>query len=91
MDCFHKLSKELERMEKKEAQMMATQTARPRGTDNARVIRVIETKSLLGRGTADDPSRILRQYWDFNGKLLASSDPAEVFSDRQSYTQEAAK
>ena len=83
MDCFHKLSKELERMEKKEARMMAAQTVRPRGTDNARVIRVIETKSLLGRGTADDPSRILRQYWDFNGKLLASSDSVEMFSDRQ--------
>lgn len=91
MDCIHALRKELNRVQKKAAQMMATQTARPRGTDNARVIRVIETKSLLGRGTADDPSRILRQYWDFNGKLLASSDPAEVFSDRQSYTQEAAK
>ena len=89
MDCFHKLSKEFERMEKKEARRMAAQTARPRGTDKARVIRVIVTKSLLGRGTADDPCRLLKQYWDFNGKLLASSDPAEVFSDWQGYTQEA--
>lgn len=70
---------------------MAHDTARPRGTDKARVIEVIETQSLCGYGTENDPCRILRQYWDFNGKLLASSDPAEVFSDRQSYTQEAAK
>ena len=89
MDCFHKLSKEFERMEKKEARRMAAQTARPRGTDKARVIRVIVTKSLLGRGTADDPCRLLKQYWVFNGQLLASSDPAEVFSDWQGYTQEA--
>lgn len=83
MGYIHDLRKELNRMQKKEARMMAAQTARPRGTDKARVIRVIVTESLLGRGTADDPCRILKQYWDFNGKLLASSDPVEVFSDRQ--------
>ena len=48
--------------------------ARPRGTDSARVIQVIETKSLLGSGTKEDPIRWAYQYWDFNGKLLASHD-----------------
>ena len=81
MDCFHKLSKELERMEKKEARMMAAQTVRPRGTDNARVIRVIETKALVGRGTADDPASIITQYWSLDGKLLADSCLADVWAD----------
>lgn len=48
---------------------------RPRGTESARVIRVIETKSLRGRGTKDDTSRLVTQYWDFQGNLLAEYDP----------------
>lgn len=48
-------------------------TARPRGTDRARVIQVIETESLEGKGTEDDPCRIITQYWSFDGTLLASN------------------
>lgn len=48
--------------------------ARPRGTDSARLITVIETKSLLGRGTHDDPVKLVTQYWDFDGKLLAEHE-----------------
>ena len=48
--------------------------ARPRGTDIARVILVIETKALRGSGTDDDPVRIVIQYWDFDGNLLAEND-----------------
>ena len=47
---------------------------RPGGTDGARVIRVIETKSLRGIGTEEDPARIVTQYWDFKGNLLAEAD-----------------
>ena len=50
-------------------------TARPRGTDGARVIQVIETKSIRGKGTDDDMCRLVTQYWDFKGKLLAENDP----------------
>lgn len=50
------------------------ENARPRGTDNAKVIKVIQTKSLLGRGTKEDPVRLIYQYWDFKGKLLAEND-----------------
>mgnify|MGYP001164490577 CR=1 FL=1 len=46
-------------------------TARPRGTDSARVIAVIETEALEGRGTKDDPCRIQKRYWSLEGKLLA--------------------
>ena len=49
--------------------------ARPRGTDEARIICVIETKSLRGEGTETDKCRIVTQYWDLNGNLLAESDP----------------
>lgn len=51
--------------------------ARPRGTDCARVIQVIETRALKGIGTEEDNCREVIQYWDFDGKLLAVNDPCE--------------
>ena len=45
---------------------------RPRGTDRAKVIQVIVTESLVGSGTEADPAAIVKQYWDFDGSLLAS-------------------
>ena len=50
------------------------ETARPRGTDKAKVIKVIRTESLIGRGTKEDPARFIYQYWDFKGRLLAQND-----------------
>jgi len=52
-----------------------TKTVRPRGTDGAKTIQVIETKSLIGYGTVEDPVRYIVQYWDFDGNLLAEYDP----------------
>lgn len=49
--------------------------SKPRGTDSARVIQVIVTESLRGEGTEKDLCRIVTQYWDFNGNLLAENDP----------------
>lgn len=49
--------------------------ARPRGTDNARVIQVIETTALRGEGTVEDKCREVKQYWNFDGELLAENDP----------------
>ena len=46
--------------------------ARPRGTDSAKMISVIETRSLRGKGTESDKCRIVVQYWDFN--LLAEKE-----------------
>lgn len=51
------------------------ETTRPRGADSARVIQVIETRALAGRGTEEDPARCLIQYWNFEGDLLAVNDP----------------
>lgn len=45
-------------------------TVRPRGTDSARVIQLIETRSIEGRGTPDDPCRTIIQYWELDGNLL---------------------
>lgn len=47
----------------------------PRGTDSARVVQVIETKSARGSGTdSENMCRIVTQYWDFEGNLLAEND-----------------
>lgn len=50
-------------------------TVRPNGTDSAKVIQVIETKSNRGKGTLDDLSRQVVQYWSLEGQLLAERDP----------------
>lgn len=47
---------------------------RPRGTDSAKVIQVIVTESVRGEGTEEDQCRIVKQYWDFEGNLLAERD-----------------
>lgn len=47
------------------------QNARPRGTDSAKVIQVIVTEALEGRGTNDDPCFTQRKYWTLDGELLA--------------------
>lgn len=54
--------------------MISKETARPRGTDRAWVEQVVVTESILGRGTEEDPVRILKQFWSFGGVLLAQHD-----------------
>lgn len=44
------------------------------GTKSARVVTVIEVKSVRGNGTEESPCRVVRQYWDFEGNLLAECD-----------------
>lgn len=51
--------------------MIDKKTARPRGTDSARVVRVIRTEALEGAGTENDPCRMQVRYWSFEGELLA--------------------
>jgi len=50
---------------------------RARGTDSAKVIQVIETKSMRGTGMVDEPVRVVTQYWSFDGTLLAENDPVK--------------
>ncbi len=47
---------------------------RPDGTQSAKVIQVIETKSKRGLGTEKDPVREVVQYWDLEGTFLAEMD-----------------
>lgn len=51
--------------------MEENKNARPRGTDAAKVIQVIETEALEGSGTKDDPFHIQRRLWSLDGMLLA--------------------
>lgn len=53
-------------------------TVYPRGTDSAKVIQVIETRAARGSGSPKDLSRIVTQYWDFEGNLLAENDPSST-------------
>lgn len=46
----------------------------PRGCDSARVIPVIETKSARGSGAADQPTRVVVEYWSLDGEKLAERD-----------------
>ncbi len=50
-------------------------TARPRGTDSAKLIQVIVTESIAGLGVEGDPVRTIKQYWSEEGELLAVNDP----------------
>lgn len=53
-------------------------SARPRGTDSVRIIPVIETKALRGKGENEaDMCRMVTQYWSLEGELLAEYDPCE--------------
>jgi len=57
---------------------------RPRGTDSAQLVNVIKTESLRGKGTGDDPCRMVIQYWSTEGELLAEKDTwEEEISNKQ--------
>lgn len=53
---------------------------RANGTKSAKVIQVIETKSLRGLGTEKDPVRDVTQYWDLEGNFLAEMDTEHCMS-----------
>ena len=52
---------------------MEINTNNKSGTLEAKVVLVIETKSIKGCGTKDNPMKIVRQYWSLKGELLAES------------------
>ena len=44
--------------------------------DDVKLIEVIHaTNQRRGKGTEDDPVRIIEQFWSTEGKLLAENDP----------------
>lgn len=56
---------------------------RANGPESVRVISVIEVKAKRGLGIEKDPVRVVTQYWDMNGNLLAERDPdPQLLSDQ---------
>lgn len=54
----------------------------PHSTGDAQVILAIRTKLLVrGKGTKEDPVRVVEQYWDLDGKFLAENDPVKEKPD----------
>ena len=45
-----------------------------RGTDNAKIVRLIRTAAPMGAGTETDPVRRVYQYWSLDGKLPFTED-----------------
>lgn len=45
------------------------------GSRSARLVEVIEVRTCVGKGTEENPKRIVTEYWSKEGKLLAVSDP----------------
>lgn len=57
--------------------------ARANGPESVRVISVIEVKAKRGLGIEKDPVRVVTQYWDMKGNLLAERDPdPQLLSDQ---------
>lgn len=50
----------------------------PRGTDAARIVELIETRSIRGAGTLDDPVREVLQYWTKTGHFIAEANMSDV-------------
>lgn len=44
------------------------------GVKSAKVVQAIEIMTFKGTGTEKDPVRNVKQYWDFDGNLLAEND-----------------
>jgi hypothetical protein len=42
--------------------------------DEARVIQVVEVKSIIGEGVTGDPVRQITEYYDFDGTRLARTE-----------------
>lgn len=42
----------------------------------AQLVEVIKVTACIGKGTEEDPNRIITEYWSKDGRLLAVSDPS---------------
>ncbi len=49
-----------------------------RDLKSVKVISFIEIESAVGKGTKEDPVRIAKQYWDFDGNLIFVVDATEL-------------
>jgi hypothetical protein len=64
---------------------------RPDTPSSVKVVQVIETVAMRGRGDDErDPVRSVKQYWTFDGVLLAEKDPcAEMITHLASKAEAA--
>lgn len=44
-------------------------------SQSARIVEVIEIKTPAGKGTKENPNRVITEYWSLGGELLAVNDP----------------
>lgn len=59
---------------------------------SVRVVRVIEVKTNRGLGIEEDPVRIVTQYWDMKGNLLAEKDDdPKLLCDQAAWESERLK
>ena len=49
-----------------------------RGTDAARVVTLIRTTALKGKGIPEDPYREVHQYWTLEGRFLFEKQVNEI-------------
>lgn len=42
--------------------------------EKAKIIKVIKTENVIGNGEKQNPIRKIIQYWELNGKLIATFD-----------------
>ena len=43
---------------------------------SVRVVEVVRVEAARGKGIPGDPIRVVTQFWDFDGNLLAEHDPS---------------
>lgn len=41
------------------------------GIQSIEVVEIIKTRTIVGKGTKEDPVKEIIQYWDKNGKLIS--------------------
>lgn len=55
--------------------LIKDQSKNPNAVRKVKILSVIEIMATIGDGTHDNPRRVVVQYWDFKGNLLAINDP----------------
>lgn len=55
--------------------LIKDQSKNPNVVRKVKILSVIEIMATIGNGTHDNPRRVVVQYWDFKGNLLAINDP----------------
>lgn len=52
---------------------------------SVQLVEVIEVKTSAGKGTENDPIRIITEYWSKDGVLLAVNDPEVTVSEHPTF------